>query len=217
MPSKKGSTRKRKNAVSPPSPQSFQFINFTDAPHPDDDDRDIIRSKAISDYHQRKRNHNPRSSVESTNRSLQPSTSKFRLLPQSHVPDSRIASTAVQYVRPGQRIYANNFGSQSLPASGSNIPVSRSDDLSRDHGMGLPPATNGFSFGMNTTDYDKAIQPYFSRDRMNREGFVENLDLLATNLDPPLNLPINSSPKMRLWIHHYCEPPVHKGEKQGKH
>jgi hypothetical protein len=39
--------KKKKNSNSPPSPQNFQFINFTDAPHVDEYDRDVIRTQAI--------------------------------------------------------------------------------------------------------------------------------------------------------------------------
>ena len=205
MSSKKGSTRKRKNAVSPPSPQSFQFINFTDAPHLDEDDRDIIRSKAISDYHQRKRNNNPRTSVESTH-SLKPSISKFRVLPPSHVPDNRIASVTVQHVRRRHEISANNHSSQISSASNStNSRVSISHNLNLEHGTLLLPAAIDLSLGRDEIHYDKAVLPYFPPHSKRREDFVQKIDLLALNLDPLLNLPINSSPKMRLWIHHYCE------------
>jgi len=47
----------------PTRQQSLQFINLTNAPHVDEGDRDIIRTQAMNDYHQRKRTNNPRSSA----------------------------------------------------------------------------------------------------------------------------------------------------------
>jgi hypothetical protein len=142
--------------------QSFEFINFTDAPHMNECDRDIIRSRAITDYHHRKRTNNPRSAAQAS-LGAQGSIRKFRLHRQ----------TLEDYKR-------------SMPAEQIQQPMAE---------LSIP-------------DMNQSSRILGRRAReVTAEDPIKKLDLLATNLHPLLNLPIDSSDRMRLWIHHYCKFP----------
>jgi hypothetical protein len=202
------SAGKRKNPNSPPSPQRFQFINFTDAPHVDEYDRDVIRSQAISDYHQRKRNNNPRTSDANTGQVAKGSTSTFRLRPHPQDGETQRHSRAAQHTHPQGSTFADQGIFQTSPVSDRNIAQpGSSDGRFLDDGSRLPLATVSAGTEQRESNNDQALLaklPPRSKQGI-AEELVNKLDLLAINLDPLLNLPVTASDRIRLWIHHYCK------------
>jgi hypothetical protein len=200
--------RKKKNPNSPPSPQSFQFINFTDTPHVDEYDRDVIRRQAISDYHQRKRNNNPRTSDANTSQVTKGSTSIFRLGPRPQDGENQRHLRAAQHTQLQGSSFADQGVFQTSAVPDRNIAqLGNSDGRTLGDGPRLPLATVSAGTELREPNNDQALLTKLPpRSKQGTaEELINKLDLLAINLDPLLNLPVTASDRIRLWIHHYCK------------
>jgi hypothetical protein len=187
--------------------QSFQFINFTNAPHVDEYDRDIIRSRAINDYHHRKRTNNPRSAVKAS-RGVQGSVGKFRLRRQG-LEEYKRSMPAEQIQQPMAGVSIPEINE--LSSSGQSILLRGtprvlavdSDFTLRPDAVEISHVTSKESIVHNRTVAQASSSKIAREDTA--EDLVKTLDLLAINLNPLLNIPIDASDRMRLWIHHYCK------------
>lgn len=202
-----GKKKKKKIFNSPPSPRNFQFINFTDAPHVDEYDRDVIRTQAISDYHHRKRNNNPRTSDTTVSQVAKGSTSTFRLLSHPQGRDTRRPPRPAQNISQGSRLVGQGF-SQTSPDWRQNIAqLSSSDHIILDDSPRCTLATVDNRMEQREPLNDQTPHTTFQpRSKQGTaEELINKLDLLAINMDPLLNLPVTASDRIRLWIHHYCK------------
>jgi hypothetical protein len=167
-------------------PIHFQFINISDDLKIEEQDKDTIRSQAISDYHRRKRENDPiRPVAESSTHTTAISplrVNRFRLQKLQNSPSSaETVESSVLDADPAQANLALEAQSSSYPQASTSIGKKRAE---------TSVTTYSQPSGTHTAEANELIR---------------RLDLLAGEIEPLLCLPVGSSDELRQFVHHYCK------------
>jgi hypothetical protein len=178
------------------SPSPFTFINITNTTQIDEDNRDIIRTQAITDYHLRKRTKNLRGTNLNMGQ-VRGSIGKFRLAHQG------LESTAVQNKHLRKTVQAQS----DIP---SHHVLRRGRDEVLVMGSERKPRLKAGDSSSNKVwrrEDGEGDDLQTSTSPSRAQNLNLNSTLPAVNLEPLLNFPLNfpDPNRIRLWIHHYCK------------
>jgi hypothetical protein len=163
-------------------PKHFQFINLSDDLKVEEQDKDTIRSQAISDYHRRKRDNDPiRPVAESsthTNAISPLRVDRFRLQkPQNSTSSAENVDSSISDADPAQA----NLTLEAQSSSSISTGEKRAE--------------------ISVTTYSQPSGTHTAEEN----ELSRRLDLLAGEIEPLLCLPVDSSDELRQFVHHYCK------------
>jgi hypothetical protein len=207
MPPKR--SNKRSGVSSSSEPRSFHFINLSDGSQVDEQDKDLIRTQAITDYHRKKKRSND-SGSENDLYSAGPSgtplplqINKFRLQPPT------IGTQNVSKQQQGNALDPGNsegFSNQLATATALSTRERYDDNVSNSNSGSSPQSGGAMVMRRTASGSISRQRSIFSgtRDIVTIE-LVQKLDLLAGSLEPLLNLPSGSSSTIRAFVDYYCK------------
>jgi hypothetical protein len=173
--------------------QIYQFINLSDHLEIKEQDKDLIRSQAITDSHRRRRANNPTASIEGGS------------APSRPLAPLRINRFRLQRPQPSSTTPNDNGRPLLNPVSETTTFVPEEEHVL---GSTIPPAAIDSVVDIDGITRQSSHSPSRAIDSLDRR-----LDLLAGEIEPLLSLPVNSPDKLRRFVHHYCKRELSTGDK----
>jgi hypothetical protein len=167
-------------------PNHFQFINIGSDLRIEEQDKDTIRSQAISDYHRRKRDND-------SNRLVAESSTHTNAISPLRVNRFRLQRTQ-NFPNPAENV--DSLMLDAHPDGANLILVAESSSYSQTSTLAGKKRTET----SGTTYSQPSESQIVEENDLNRR-----LDILPGELEPPLCLPVDSSDELRQFVHHYCK------------